>query len=266
MPTEIARNSSFSRAIKLPSRGELIAGCSFLGEAKNDPKNRRVWFFECRCGFKFKRLASQQRHYHKNNRIRLCGQTERHASVNIGGIYGKWKVVGFEKVPAWCKEKGNYLRTKAICLCSCGNQNTKLVMPYNLINGDSRSCGCYRLQRLSEAKTTHGLSNTQQQYMWSQAKGRAKKNGIAFDLEIDDCVIPEFCPLLRIRIKKTPKGKKVTGNIRQPNSPSLDRIDPSKGYTKDNVWVISWRANDLKRDGTLTEFKKIVEALDAISI
>jgi hypothetical protein len=45
------------------------------------------------------------------------------------------------------------------------------------------------------------------------------------------------------------------------NSPSLDRIDTSKGYVKGNVWVISWRANKLKSDATLAELESIVLAL-----
>jgi len=38
-----------------------------------------------------------------------------------------------------------------------------------------------------------------------------------------------------------------------PNSPSLDRIDNSKGYVKGNVIVVSWRYNSLKKDGTPAE-------------
>jgi hypothetical protein len=43
------------------------------------------------------------------------------------------------------------------------------------------------------------------------------------------------------------------------HSPSLDRKNSSEGYVPGNVWVISWRANDLKRDGTLAEFRAMVE-------
>ena len=43
-----------------------------------------------------------------------------------------------------------------------------------------------------------------------------------------------------------------------PASPSLDQIVPGLGYVKGNVQVISHRANTLKSDGTLEEFKKLV--------
>jgi hypothetical protein len=40
---------------------------------------------------------------------------------------------------------------------------------------------------------------------------------------------------------------------------SLDRIDPTKGYTKDNVWVISQIANAMKWDSTAEERIKFAE-------
>jgi hypothetical protein len=49
------------------------------------------------------------------------------------------------------------------------------------------------------------------------------------------------------------------GGKPSPNSPSLDRIDNSKGYIEGNVIVVSWRANNLKRDASIQELQKIVE-------
>jgi len=46
------------------------------------------------------------------------------------------------------------------------------------------------------------------------------------------------------------------------HSPSLDRIDNSKGYTKDNVMVISFRANNIKKDANLQELKALVRYLE----
>jgi predicted RND superfamily exporter protein len=47
-------------------------------------------------------------------------------------------------------------------------------------------------------------------------------------------------------------------------TPSLDRIDSKKGYTPDNVWVISHRANQIKNDATIEELKLITENLEKL--
>lgn len=73
------------------------------------------------------------------------------------------------------------------------------------------------------------------------AKTRAKKKNLLFMLEKEDIIIPKFCPVLGI----------------------LDRIDAKLEYVKGNVKVISWRANNLKRDATLEELKKIVNYYEA---
>jgi hypothetical protein len=51
-----------------------------------------------------------------------------------------------------------------------------------------------------------------------------------------------------------------------PDSPSLDRIDPSKGYVKGNVRVISARANLLKNDATVGELTLVLEDLREIGV
>jgi len=79
------------------------------------------------------------------------------------------------------------------------------------------------------------------------ARGRAKVMGIKFNLTEADVVIPEYCPILGIKLKRGRGGGPT------PNSPSLDRIDPTKGYVKGNVWVISHRANRIKNNATAEE-------------
>lgn len=43
------------------------------------------------------------------------------------------------------------------------------------------------------------------------------------------------------------------------NIPSLDRIDPRKGYVKGNIAVMSWRANTIKNDATPEEIRKLAK-------
>jgi hypothetical protein len=49
-----------------------------------------------------------------------------------------------------------------------------------------------------------------------------------------------------------------------PDSPSLDRIVPSRGYTKGNVRVISQRANQLKSDATLAELRLVLADMEKL--
>ena len=91
--------------------------------------------------------------------------------------------------------------------------------------------------------------------MVATAKWRAKKYGIPFNLSKQDFVIPTVCPLLGIPID-------TVGSKRSDNSPSLDKIDPAKGYTTGNVWVISDKANRMKQNMTvdlLRHFADIIE-------
>lgn len=75
--------------------------------------------------------------------------------------------------------------------------------------------------------------------MFFNAKQRARKRGLPFDIEYEDLVVPEFCPILGIRIEH--HDNKLRGN-----SPSIDRIIPELGYVKGNIRIISHRANGCK--------------------
>lgn len=46
------------------------------------------------------------------------------------------------------------------------------------------------------------------------------------------------------------------------NSPSIDRIDPAKGYIKGNIAVISWRANMLKNNMSVEEARLLLAYLE----
>jgi hypothetical protein len=80
----------------------------------------------------------------------------------------------------------------------------------------------------------------------NQISQRAKRNGLEFNLEPADLATPEICPVLGIPIT-------YGAPVGSPGLPSVDRIDPKKGYTKDNVCVISYRANTIKQDATVDE-------------
>jgi hypothetical protein len=90
------------------------------------------------------------------------------------------------------------------------------------------------------------------------AKWRANKKGLEFDLLPSDITIPKLCPVLGIPLD-TALTKKTGGARSHWSSPSLDRLDNTKGYVRGNVRVISWRANALKKDATLEELLALVK-------
>lgn len=95
--------------------------------------------------------------------------------------------------------------------------------------------------------------------MFHRSKSRALAKGLEHTITIEDIQIPDKCPLLGIELKdNTGNGK---GNCK--DSPSLDRLDSSKGYTPDNVWVISNRANEIKSNATIEELELITANLRA---
>lgn len=77
---------------------------------------------------------------------------------------------------------------------------------------------------------------------------RSKKRGYTSDLELKDLVIPEKCPIFGIRLEYGGKYKF--------NAPTVDRIDNSKGYTKDNIMIMSRAANQMKCDMPLEYWEK----------
>lgn len=95
--------------------------------------------------------------------------------------------------------------------------------------------------------------------MLGNAKVRAKKNGLNFSIELSDVIIPEYCPVLSIKLKKI-------GVVKTYSSPSLDRIINELGYIKGNVRVISNRANELKNNATVNEIQSIVNYLNGNKI
>lgn len=79
------------------------------------------------------------------------------------------------------------------------------------------------------------------------AKRRAIKKNIPFEIEVNDIVVPEYCPVF-------PHIKLCLENGYAANdSPSLDEIIRGRGYVKGNIIVTSYKANKMKNDGTIEE-------------
>jgi len=161
-------------------------------------------------------------------------------------------------------------RARWLCRCDCGNE--KIILGDHLTRRDGKgvlSCGC--LQR--ENRIKHGAYSSDSdidyhiKYSLLQAiKDRSKRKGYESDLELDDMPsIPVLCPVLEVPLHKhrNQHGKgKGRGQNRRDDSPSIDRLNSNLPYLKkykDNLFVISWRANKLKSNASIKELEMIVK-------
>lgn len=84
-------------------------------------------------------------------------------------------------------------------------------------------------------------------------RNHAQAMGIPFDITMSDLhPVPTVCPVLDIPIH-------FGAGRNHDNSLSIDRIDPSGGYTKGNVVLVSNRANRIKNDASPDELRRIAD-------
>ena len=87
--------------------------------------------------------------------------------------------------------------------------------------------------------------------MLRHAKDRARRRNIFFDLTLDDIKLGTHCPILNIKFE--------VGRDSWKNSPSLDRIDNSRGYESDNGIVVCMMANSIKNQATPEQIRKVAD-------
>lgn len=134
--------------------------------------------------------------------------------------------------------QGNFVSDTHRECTNCG-----VIFERTCINTQCLSCNTRRVKAMTPEWKMH-----------QRAKQRAKNAGREFDLKFSDITIPTHCPILGIplQVHSGSSGGKA-------NSPSLDRIDSQKGYTRDNIQVISHRANVMKADASVAELKVFAE-------
>jgi hypothetical protein len=91
--------------------------------------------------------------------------------------------------------------------------------------------------------------------IWERARWRAKRDGMCFSLCPDDIIVPKNCPILGIVLR-------IADGKPNDHSPSLDRKNNRRGYVRDNVCIISYRANRIKNDATLKELRAVLKYME----
>lgn len=80
-----------------------------------------------------------------------------------GKRYGRLTVIRFE-------DMDKHSDSRWLCKCDCGNE--KIVKGKCLKSGDTKSCGCAKLERVKTMSTKHGLGKTRLHTIWLDMKSR----------------------------------------------------------------------------------------------
>lgn len=144
----------------------------------------------------------------------------------------------------------NYLGNRRWnCLCDCGKETSPLTL--NLTNGNTKSCGCIRIEKKHEIARKHGFYGTKAYKSWCSIKKRctnlkdpAYKNYGAKGIFLCNEWINDpkaFCEYVGV----APSEKH-----------SIDRIDNSKGYEPGNVrWADDYEQANNKTNNVKIEFQ-----------
>ncbi len=112
-----------------------------------------------------------------------------------------------------------------------------------------------RFSQTQDPETQRTKIKSKEYIVWYRSKENAKSRNKEFNIEVEDVVIPEYCPYLGIKLETDVK------KFSSPNYYTIDRIDSSKGYIKGNIQVISHLANMMKNSATEDELIKFAESV-----
>lgn len=100
--------------------------------------------------------------------------------------------------------------------------------------------------KINEAKRIARLADLPKA-LWLGARRRVRARGYEFNITPEDIQVTARCPIC----------------CQAMLSPSLDRIENTKGYVRGNVAVICLRCNRLKNHGTAAEHRRIADWMDS---
>lgn len=160
--------------------------------------------------------------------------------------------------------------------CRCQKEKSLYEFTKNRASKDGLQHKCkpcdieyQRQRRLSNPQKTIEYSRQYQkskkkdfdyrlQMLINASKQRARLKNREHSITVDDIkkIYPKdgCCPIFGMKLEFNSAGFRE-------NSPSIDRIDSAKGYTKDNIQIVSWKANRIKGYASVEELEMLLSYL-----
>lgn len=154
------------------------------------------------------------------------------------------------------------------CSLSCSTKYHRLLVLQGGVPTNHKKCGkCHAIKKFENFRKNKNsafgysyfckqcdkqrvYSRDKRKILINAAKKRSKDYNLEFNLDLNDIVLPEKCPILGIKLQFN-IGKA------EDNSYSIDRIDNKKGYIKGNIQIISFKANSIKNSSNFQELELV---------
>jgi DNA-directed RNA polymerase subunit RPC12/RpoP len=147
------------------------------------------------------------------------------------------------------KNKATKDKLQSVCReCDCKRQAKRRVENYKELQDYAKE---YRKKHFTDLEyRLQGLLNASK----ARAKTKNREHTITKQDLIDLYPIDGKCPIFGFTLEWNEEGFRET-------SPSIDRIDSTKGYTKDNIQIISWKANRIKGYASIEDLEILLSYL-----
>jgi len=234
--------------------GKKYGQWEVIKREKNSLDRRRQWLCKCSCGFE--KIFSTT--YLNSGKVTCCDICKEKNRIKIeNSIITKYlnKKVGDYTVIKYLG-KNKYQSRQWLCRCKCGNER---VFRTSMISGNgivkATQCKkCYNESLEIENRVTDNIPNR----FWYKLLNVAERRKIEVNVTKN---------YLYNLYKKQNKKCALTGvdlyftnlrtNYNRYTNASLDRINSSKGYVKDNIQWVEKRVNMMKQQYSQDEFIEV---------
>lgn len=145
--------------------GKKFGRLTVIGPGGRNAQQMELWRCRCDCG----KEVSTSKYTLRAGRTLSCGCIGREGFIArskantskqdlTGRVFGRLTVICL-------RNEGRLKKTRFwLCQCECGKET--VVSKFNLLDGMTKSCGCWYRDSRGKASTTHGMSHTRTYHIW----------------------------------------------------------------------------------------------------